>query len=86
MSVILNLNNNAMKDEINKWWDKFKTSDIIVQLMKFGFSYEQAMESIANPIVKTQISSKEDVKKIKDTLIAPIATIFTEEKEKTRPI
>jgi hypothetical protein len=81
MSVILNLNNNALKDEINKWWDKFKISDIIVQLMKFGFSYEQAIDSINNPTVKTQISSKEDIKKIKDTLIEPISTIFDHKSE-----
>jgi hypothetical protein len=56
ITVILNLNNNALKSEIIKTLEKNKKLDGLVQLMKHGFKYEEAEKAIDNPTIHTQIT------------------------------
>lgn len=73
MGIVLNLNNNALKAEINKIWDKFKKSDALVQFMKFGMSFAEAMVAADEPIIKTQFQTAEEKLNEKKKLIAPLS-------------
>lgn len=69
VGVILNLNNNALKNIINVLNTKFQKSDTINQLVKYGMSFAAAIAAVDDPTVKTEFEAKKEVDELKQKLI-----------------
>jgi hypothetical protein len=71
VGIILNLNNNALKQIITSLQVKFQKADTINQLVKFGMDFASAITAVEEPTVKTEFVAKPD----KSPFIEPIAPL-----------